>query len=263
MVSALAAIALGCVIGCDQRDSDLTLTDESMLSAPAPSKRSITYTIPEWGVRFGSVQSVENYPIWTTNAANKVYALATGINNMLDGYVATNHSGNVDIHGTVRLSYADGATPSLAIGNSMDEVHANSSASLALGANAIVERCYGGMALGIFAHTTNQFAFVYGGDYMSGKYYGDHGGGTFNVNPNGGLSGFWIGETNLQQIIRMEARAMIAEAVADIDTNIQSAEDARVALTNLITILKNGTPSSRERLLDVERQLNELMGTKH
>ena len=253
MVSVLAAVALGFVIGCDQRDSDLTFTDEPMLSTPAPSARSITYTIPEWGVRFGSVQSIENYPIWTTNAANKVYALATGINNMLDGYVATNHSGKV------RIS----APGSLAIGNSMDEVHANSSASLALGANAIVERCYGGMALGIYAHTTNQFAFVYGGDYMSGKYYGDHGGGTFNVNPLGGLSGFWIGETNLQQIIRMEARAMIAEAVADIDTNIQTAEDARVALTNLITILKNGTPSSRERLLDVERQLNELMGTKH
>ena len=67
----------------------------------------------------------------------------------------------------------------------------------------------------------------------------------------------------MQQIIRMEARAMIGEALAEIDTNIQTAEDARVALTNLITILKNGTPSSRERLLDVERQLNELMGTKH
>ena len=115
----------------------------------------------------------------------------------LDGYVATNHSGNVDIHGTVRLSYESGATPSLAIGNAGDYVYANSSASLALGANSIVENCYGGMALGIYTHTTNQFAFVYGGDYMSGKYYGDHGGGTFNVNPLGGLSGFWIGETNL------------------------------------------------------------------
>lgn len=229
MVSALAAIALGCVIGCDQRDSDLTLADEPMFSAPAPSERSITYTIPEWGVRFGSVQSIENYPIWTTNAANKVYALATGINNMLDGYVATNHSGKV------RIS----APGSLAIGNSMDEVHANSSASLALGANAIVERCYGGMALGIYAHTTNQFAFVYGGDYTSGKYYGDHGGGTFNVNPNGGLSGFWIGETNLQQIIRLEAKAMIRNAVSQVNVNIQSAEDTRAALTNLITTLKN------------------------
>ena len=191
MVSALAAIALGCVIGCDQRASDLTFTDESTLAAVAPSERSISYTIPEWGVRFGSVQSVENYPIWTTNAANKVYALATGINSRLDGYVATNHRGKVRI-------YAPG---SLAIGNSMDDVYANSAASLALGANSIVENCYGGMALGIYTHTTNQFAFVYGGDYMSGKYYGDHGGGTFNVNPLGGLSGFWIGETNLATVL--------------------------------------------------------------
>ncbi len=262
MVSVLAVIALGCVIGCDQRDSELTFTDEPMLSAPAPGARSISYTIPEWGVRFGSVQSVENYPIWTTNAANKVYALATGINNYkwdwstqvtnAPAFVETNH------HGQVRIE----APGSLAIGNVYDEVHAKSSASLALGANSIVENAYGGMALGIYAHTTNQFAFVYGGDYMSGKYYGDHGGGTFNLNPIGGLTGVWIGETNLQQIIRMEAKAMIAEALADIDTNIQTAEDARVALTNLITILKNGTPSSRERLLDVERQLNELMGTK-
>ena len=106
---------------------------------------------------------------------------------VLDGYVATNHSGKVRIY-----------TPgSLAIGNSIDEVYANSSASLALGANAVVERCYGGMALGIYAHTTNQFAFVYAGDTLASKYYGDHGVGTFNVNPMGGLSGFWIGETNL------------------------------------------------------------------
>ena len=106
---------------------------------------------------------------------------------VLDGYVATNHSGKVRIY-----------TPgSLAIGNSIDEVYADSSASLALGANAVVERCYGGMALGIYAHTTNQFAFVYAGDTLASKYYGDHGVGTFNVNPMGGLSGFWIGETNL------------------------------------------------------------------
>ena len=106
----------------------------------------------------------------------------------MDGYVATNHRGKVRI-------YAPG---SLTIGNSMDYVYANSSASLALGANSIVENAYGGMALGIYAHTTNQFAFVYGGNFMPSKYYGDHGAGTFNVNPNGGLSGFWIGDKNLK-----------------------------------------------------------------
>ena len=137
MISTLAVVALGCVIGCNQRDSELTFTDEPTLAAMAPSERSI-YTIPEWGVRFGSVQSVENYPIWTTNAANKVYALATGINNYkwdwgtqitnAPAFVETNH------HGRVRIE----APGSLAIGNVYDDVHAKSSASLALGANSIV-----------------------------------------------------------------------------------------------------------------------------
>ena len=35
------------------------------------------------------------------------------------------------------------------------------------------------------------------------------------------------------------AKAIIRNAVANVNVNIQSAEDTRVALTNLITILKN------------------------
>lgn len=92
-----------------------------MAAAPAP--KATTYTIPEWGVRFGSIDSVENYPIWTTNAANSVYEKASS---------------------------------------------------------------------SITAQTA----------------------------------------TNI-------ARQIVRDAVSEVNTNIQSAEDARVALTNLITILKN------------------------
>lgn len=229
-------------------------------------------TVDSLGILYGVGKFQKNgynyvFP-YTGNSGSGSYTLAT--TSMLDGYVATNHVGNVDLHGTVRVSFGDGLTSSLAIGNASDSVYANSSCSLALGANSIVENCYGGMALGIFTHTTNQFAFVYGGDYMSGKYYGDHGGGTFNVNPFGGLAGFWIGETNLAAYLNQKAnttdiptvptnvssftndanyiaaltatniaRAIIRDAVANVNVNIQSAEDTRVALTNLITILKN------------------------
>ena len=64
---------------------------------------------------------------------------------------------------------------------------------------------------GIAAHATNHTAYVWqGATYssndpapnptVSGSYY-SHGLGTYNINPNGGLSGFWIGETNLEQHI--------------------------------------------------------------
>ena len=45
------------------------------------------------------------------------------------------------------------------------------------------------------ATSTNQFAFVYSGRGEN-QYY-SHGSGTFNIDPIGGASGFWIGETNL------------------------------------------------------------------
>lgn len=60
--------------------------------------------------------------------------------------------------------------------------------------------------LGSFAMNTaiasNNYSFAWDGLWTGfPDYYGSHGQGTFNLNPVGGLSGIWIGETNLQVIL--------------------------------------------------------------
>jgi hypothetical protein len=50
------------------------------------------------------------------------------------------------------------------------------------------------VVLGGTTVVTNQYVFMWNGGYGQ---YADHGPRTFNVNPVGGIEGFWIGETNL------------------------------------------------------------------
>ena len=65
-------------------------------------------------------------------------------------------------------------------------------------------------AAGINSQATNRTSFVWQGtgigdddyiDYNSVPPYGSHGPGTFNLNPFGGIEGFYIGEKNLKTII--------------------------------------------------------------
>ena len=78
---------------------------------------------------------------------------------------------------------------------------------------------------------------------LTNGFYESHGPGTFNVDPIGGTEGFWIGETNLAEHIGTVAtniaRQLIRDAVSDISVDIQTAQDTRATLTNLITRLKN------------------------
>lgn len=80
------------------------------------------------------------------------------------------------------------------------------------------------LSLGTMSVATNAGSFVwnyYPTDYSSvqadeifdlfPKYY-SHGDGSFNVNPIGGLRGFWIGETNLEQHVLATVADPIAEA---------------------------------------------------
>ena len=55
------------------------------------------------------------------------------------------------------------------------------------------------VVLGSSAVVTNNLVFIWNGEYSP---YSDHGAGTFNVSPVGGIEGFWIGETNLATIIQ-------------------------------------------------------------
>ena len=61
----------------------------------------------------------------------------------------------------------------------------------------------GSHAEGYYAYTKEQdhFAFAWNGDETRMTKYESHGIATFNVNPVGGLGGFWIGEQTLETII--------------------------------------------------------------
>ena len=60
--------------------------------------------------------------------------------------------------------------------------------------------CYLGTGLGAGFIVTNNISFVWAGGSI--PYYCSHGDKTFNVDPAGGAAGFWIGETNLPDIVR-------------------------------------------------------------
>ena len=62
-------------------------------------------------------------------------------------------------------------------------------------------------AEGFYAHTKEQdiYAFVWNGDGMRLAPYESHGSGTFNINPFGGLDGFFIGEQTLASILTNKA----------------------------------------------------------
>ena len=57
----------------------------------------------------------------------------------------------------------------------------------------------GSHAEGFKSHATNKYSFAWNGDVKN--TYGSHGDGTFNINPVGGVDGFYIGEKNLKTII--------------------------------------------------------------
>ena len=71
------------------------------------------------------------------------------------------------------------------------------------------------IAIGANSNASNNFSFVWNGfdNGPTGLFYGSHGNSTFNINPQNGLSGVWIGETNLQNHIRaaMSSKADISD----------------------------------------------------
>ena len=62
-------------------------------------------------------------------------------------------------------------------------------------------------AAGYMAQTRNidAYSFAWNGDETRTDQYSSHGPGTFNINPYGGLDGFWIGEQTLYSILTNKA----------------------------------------------------------
>lgn len=57
---------------------------------------------------------------------------------------------------------------------------------------------------GYQANVSSDFGYVWNGDNTLSTY-ADHGNGSYNINPKNGLSGFYIGDKNLKEIINIEA----------------------------------------------------------
>lgn len=126
----------------------------------------------------------------------------------------------------IRYSHAEGSDTIAAQMYS----HAEGNATSALGRAAHSEgdhTCASGIAShtsGVKANAKENFAFAWSG--LSGSAYNSNGVGTFNVNPIGGLSGFYIGQTSLAShfsglsskvstdyALKSEARSMSAYAL--------------------------------------------------
>ena len=167
-------------------------------------------------------------------------------------------NGTLYVHGSTVNPVVFGSSNEVDLGTRKSGSSTGSN-SFSFGYQNIANSSYS-QAIGVHASATNNWAYVWrGGGSLTpavinrAPYYGSHGNGTFNILPVGGASGFWIGETNLETFVTSKiptdyvsastatniARAIISDALANVNVNIQSAEDTRVALTNLITILKS------------------------
>ena len=151
--------------------------------------------------------NVANFYIDGTNIVDYITSGAVQISSQylpLDGGTISN---NLIIMGSLIVSNADNKTH-LAIGKdavvNYDGLFAGGDYAWASSNNAI--------ALGYYVYGTNSDSFIWQGN-TSGYIYGTHGNGTFNVNPANGPEGFYVGETNLHDIITNEIDLVAAYLV--------------------------------------------------
>ena len=79
------------------------------------------------------------------------------------------------------------------------------------------------------AQTRNgdDYSFAWNGDGARSDPYLSHGIGTFNINPKGGMNGFYIGEQTMSAILTNKANKEHTHKASDV-TDLQSAIDARL-----------------------------------
>ena len=148
---------------------------------------------------------------------------------------------------------------SLAVGES--EAYAVS--SFAQGSSIVSNAMYG-VAMGPAAITTNDFAFTWtGNNLIYPTRYGSHGMGTFNVDPTGGASGFWIGETNLATYLQNAGGGGVAtetdpkwtqfknDAHINLHTNDRTQNPSYISTTVGLNISDAGTGSAAPGALAV------------
>ncbi len=131
------------------------------------------------------------------------YSLASGLDMTASGYAANAEGYKTTAAGT--YSHSEGcSTTATGICS-----HSEGNSTTAAGAYAHAEG-YSTTASGNFSHaegykaqtqTEDDYAFSWNGDTKRAEPYSSHGKGTFNVNPEGGSDGFFVGEKKLSEVI--------------------------------------------------------------
>lgn len=151
-------------------------------------------------------------------------SLANGLNVSASGYYSHAEGDNTTASGS--FSHAEGT-----------ETTASGTYSHAEGGNTTASG-YLSHAAGYMAQTRNvdAYSFAWNGDRARSDQYSSNGPGTFNINPAGGLDGFWIGEQTLFSILTNKADK------ADISAENQTFSNAVLAVglnidTNSVAVL--------------------------
>ena len=192
VVTNIDAAAVGKVKSVNTKTGDVVLDAQDVGALPLVEDANNNKTAVTIGRRTGNVgeNSLANgYGVVASGAyshAEGVDATASGIYSHAEGFLTT-ASGD--------CSHAEGYYATASGNNS----HAEGFLTTASGDCSHAE--------GYYAHTKKQdsSAFAWNGDETRTTPYESHGSGTFNINPVGGMDGFWIGEQTLASILTNKA----------------------------------------------------------
>ena len=95
---------------------------------------------------------------------------------------------------------------------------------------------------GKYADATNETAYVWSGQATETNRYASHGDGTYNIDPEGGLAGFYVGETSLAETFSGyattgEVATVAAELDARVDTNAAAIATNAAAIAELEAVV--------------------------
>ena len=169
-----------------------------------------------------------------------MYSLANGIITIASGDYS-----HAEGSGTTAAGFYSHAEGCYTIASG-DYSHAEGYGTTAAGSSSHVEG-YDTTASGDHSHAAgymaqtrrgDDYSFAWNGDSELGRQYASHGPGTFNINPAGGLGGFWIGEQTLFSILTNKADK------ADISAENQTFSNAVLAVglnidTNSVAVLND------------------------
>ena len=183
-------------------DNDLEFVQKSVFDTSVDGKMSMTNRSGSayigWmdpNIFFG----VGSFSFGKGCKVDQYFSFASGFNTQ--AYGKYSHSNGRETNATGEASHAEGYRTtaeghySHAEGNNTTASgfysHAEGSSTIAGGLVSHAD--------GFKSYATNNYSFAWNGSTKN--TYGSHGDGTFNINPVGGVDGFYIGEKNLKTII--------------------------------------------------------------